>query len=170
VLSEVRLPSRPWWLAAVALVAAVSLIAVTATGANAAPRLHVAARPATSCVPATISAPVIPRQTVASVSRGGGLAVKLSSAHPASWVLAVLVSARVGHTLGNPRQRGTVPIGSATKRFSKPGRATVRVPLPGAVVPPDLSRLPVTLIWTVSTQLGNGCTLFNGGQLPATIG
>jgi hypothetical protein len=146
------------------------LIAATATGANAGQRLRVAARPHASCVPTTTSAPVIPRQTIASISLHGGLAVKLRSAHPASWVLAVMVSQRVGRTLGNPGQRGTLPIGSATKRLTKPGSATIRVPLDGALLPAGLTRLPVTLIWTESQQLGGGCRLFSAGQLPATVG
>jgi hypothetical protein len=149
---------------------AVMLIPATAAEAHAWPSLRVAARPHVSCTVATSSAPVIPHQTIAALTLRHGLAVKLRSGHPAHWVLTVLVTARVGHTLGNLLQRGSLPIGSATKRFPGPGRATIRVPLEGAIVPPGLTRLPVTLIWTESQQLGGGCGLFTSGSLPATVG
>jgi hypothetical protein len=174
VFAKLGLPSRLFGAAAVALAVAVALTIATATGAQAAQRgsgsLRVAASPHASCIPALSSAPVIPRQTIASLTLRGGLAVKLRSAHPATWVLTVMVSAQVGRTLGNSGQHSTLPIGSATERFPKPGRAMIRVPLDGAVLPVGLTRLPVTLIWTESEQLGGGCRLFNGAQLHATVG
>jgi hypothetical protein len=174
VLSEVRLSSRGWRSAPVGLGVALMLIGATAPQAVAAHRGagSSGARPqfVDSC-PAVVasSRPVIPHQTVNSVNLDG-LKVRLRAAHPASWILAVLVSPRIARKLGDPGQRGAVPIGSATKRFPKPGRATIRVPLDGAVLPAGLNRLPITLIWTESERFSRNCTIFNAGQIPATVG
>jgi hypothetical protein len=174
VFSEVRLSSRGWRSALVGLAVALMLIGATAPQAAAAhPGAGLrGARPQVSdSCPAVVasSGPVIPHQTVNSVKLNG-LKVTLRAAHPASWILAVLVSPRIARKLGDPGQRGAVPIGSATKRFPKPGRATIRVPLDGAVLPAGLNRLPITLIWTESERFSGNCTIFNAGQIPATVG
>jgi hypothetical protein len=170
----VRLPSQSWRSAAVGLALALILIGAVAPQAAAAHRgagsSGARSQGLDSCSAVVASGgPVIPHQTVGSADLNG-LKVRLRAAHPARWILTVMVSARIARRVGDLEPGGAFPIGATTKRFPKPARATILVPLDGAVLPPGLKRLSVTLIWTEYEQISRHCTVFYAGRVPATVG